>query len=101
MASKREVSEGLQYQGVDEEVVYSVDVSDWGEGPTSPTVVIKDPDGEDVSSTSLDGSPNLSGNVITTPKVKALVEGEQYRVEIKFTLEGRVLEIFFRIQAEE
>jgi hypothetical protein len=100
MANKREVNEGLQYQGVDEEVVYSITTTPWGSDPSGPTAVLLDPDGEDVSATMLSGAPNATGDVITTPIVKSLIAGELYRLDIKFTAGGQVLECYFEILAE-
>ena len=42
MLSSREVVEGTQAQGEDERVIYSLDISKWGSGPTKLSFVIKD-----------------------------------------------------------
>lgn len=104
MASKtdREVDEGLQYQGEDEEIAYSVDVSNVGDSPTSPSVVVKDAYGQDVTSTVMPtNTPSVSGNVITLSKLKNLVPGVEYRVEVKFTISGSIFEHYFRVKGQE
>ena len=37
--SIREVFEGKQTQREDEQVVYTIDVSNWGDSPSSPSLV--------------------------------------------------------------
>ena len=101
MANLREVTEGVQYQGVDEKVVYNVTSTPWGTEPSAPTAVLKDPDGDDVSATMLSGSASASGDVITTPQVLNLIAGELYRLEIIFTTGGQILECYFEIMAED
>lgn len=97
--SIREVKEGTQYQGVDEEITYTLDVTSWGSSPTSPSVVGKQA-GADVTSTIMPvGSPSVSSNVITLPKIKSLTADLTYRVEVKFTVGGNVVEAYFDIAA--
>jgi hypothetical protein len=48
----------------------------------------------------LSGSASVAGDVITTPVVKSLVAGTQYRLEIKFTVSGNIFEAFGFIDAE-
>lgn len=87
-ADDRRVAEGMQYQGADEQIVYSLTTTNWGSSPSSPSVKAYDiGDGhKDVSSTVLDGSPSVVGDVITLPKVKSLTAGHRYRIEVQFTI---------------
>ena len=101
MANLREVVEGVQYQGVNEEIVYNVTSTPWGSDPSGPTAVLTDQDGEDVSGTMLSGSPSATGDIITTPIVKSLIAGELYRLAIKFTSGGQVFECYFEIMGED
>lgn len=103
MSKKREVAEGTQPVGEDEEVVFTVDVTNWGDSPTSPSVVVKNLNADtDVTSTVMPtGSPSVNGNVITLPTIKLLTKNISYRIEVKFTIGGNVLECYIPIGAEE
>ena len=80
------------YQGADEQIAYTLTTTPWGNTPTSVAVVLKNSAGTDVSSTCLSGSASVSGDVITTPIVKSLTADAQYRLEIKFTISGNIVE---------
>ena len=90
----RRIVESPLYQGVDEQIAYTLTTTPWGSSPTSVAVVLKNSAGTDVSSTYLSGSASVSGNVITTPVVKSLVVDAWYRLEIKFTCSGNIFEAF-------
>lgn len=98
--SIREVIEGVQVQGVDEQIAYQLTTTPWGASPTSVAVVVKTADGADVTATVTSGAASVVGDVITLPVIKSLTAGLVYRVEVKFTVSGNVLECFFRIAAE-
>jgi hypothetical protein len=98
-AVTRKVTESPIGQGADEEVYYRFAFANWGT-PSSPTVVIKDSDGTDQSSTCLTGSPVVATTYVTTPKVHSLTAGEVYRLECKATISGSVLEAWCEIQGE-
>ena len=101
--STREVAEGKQYQGEDEEIVYTIDVSKWGDSPTSPSLVVKEitDDYEDVTSTvAPSGAASATANVITLPTIKSLTMNRVYQCEILFTMAGNKLETFFKIKGE-
>ena len=87
-------------QGVDEQIAYSVTTTAWGSTPTSVGVVVKNSAGTDVTSTVASGSASVTGDIITLPVIKSLTAGEVYRVEVKFTVSGNILECYFRIAAE-
>ena len=78
----REVKESPLYQGEDEQIAYSLTTTPWVSTPASPTVKIFSIKGgvkTDTSTTNLSGSASATGDIITTPLVKSLVDGTQYR----------------------
>lgn len=88
-------------QGVDEEIYYTVNVSNWGSSPSNVTVVVKDnATGEDVTASVTTGSSSVSGNVITLPKILDLEAAMVYRVEVKFAVGSNILEAWFRLYGE-
>lgn len=104
MATTRKIIEGTIFQGEDEKIAYTLDVTNIGDSPTSPTVVVKDLSGggTDVTSTVMPtGSASVSGNVITLPALTALTDGKNYRVEVKYTIDGNIFETPFLVIAEE
>lgn len=88
----RVIKEDPIYQGVDEEITYTLDTEPWGGTPTVVSVVVKNKAGEDVSATVLDGSASVASDVITLPVLESLTAEMQYRLEIKFTSGGSVEE---------
>lgn len=102
MAQIREVVEGTQHQGEDESVVYTIDVSNVGDSPTSPVLVVKDTtnDNEDVTSTVAAGSASVADNIITLQAIHSLTAVSVYRCEVAFTLSGNDLEHYFFIKAD-
>ena len=96
----RRITESPIYQGEDEQIAYTLTTTPWASSPTSPAVVIKDAAGADVTSTYASGSANASGDIITTSTILSLVAGAQYRLEIKFTVNGNVLEAWADLRGE-
>lgn len=98
MTTTREIKEGMQEQGEDEVIVYTLTVpTSWGTSPTSPSAKIYSYDSgtrtyTDVTSTKMSGSASVVGQVITLPAVTGLVDGTTYRVEIKWTDTGNTFE---------
>jgi hypothetical protein len=88
----RVILESPIYQGVDERIAYRLTTTPWGSSPSSPSVVIKNAAGTDVTATYTTGSASAAGDVITTPTIHGLVANTWYRLEIKFTISGNVLE---------
>jgi hypothetical protein len=101
MTIQRKIIESPLKQGMDEQIVYTLTTTPWGSSPSNVTVVLKDSDGTDVSGTKLSGSVSVNGDVITTPKVIGLAAGEKYRLEIKFTVSGNIVEAWAEIWGEE
>jgi hypothetical protein len=88
-------------QGEDEEIAYLLTTTPWGSTPG--TIVVKLYEGNDrtdVSATCLSGAASALADVITTPVVKSLTAGLQYRLEIKFTCSGNIFEAYCHINAE-
>lgn len=83
------------YQGVDEQIAYTLTTTPWGSSPSNPAVVVKNSAGADVTASVTAGSGSVSGDVITTPIIKSLTAGEWYRVEVKFTISGNIPEAWF------
>ena len=99
--SIREIDEGPQTQGADEKIVYSITTTNWASSPTSPSMVVKNSAGVDVSSTVVSGSISASGNIITLSAISGLTAGERYRVEVRFTAGGGApFECYFFIDCE-
>jgi hypothetical protein len=94
------ITESPLTQGEDEQIAYTLTTTPWGSSPSDVSVVLKNSSGTDVSATYLSGSASVAGDVITTPVVKSLVAGTQYRLEIKFTVSGNIFEAFGFIDAE-
>ena len=99
----REVVEGIQYQGADEIITYTLDVAAIGATPSSPVVVVKDVFGETTVTATVmpTGSPSVAGSVITLPPLKLLTAGREYRVEVKYVIGGNTLENYIPVQAQE
>ena len=98
----REVAEGRQYQGEDESIAYTLDVSAVGSSPSSVSVVVKEAfTGEAVTATVMPtNSPTVNGNVITLSALKLLTAGVLYRVEVKYTISGNILENYFEVMGQ-
>lgn len=100
-ANDREFNQSPLYQGEDEKVYYDFATTEWGSSPASVSVVIKDSQGNDVTSAVTSGSIVVSGDTITLPQIRNLRKGERYRVEVKFTVDGNELEPYLYINAQE
>lgn len=82
---------GPIYQGESEEVVYGLDITEWGSTPTDTSAYLFDDDNDDVTSAHLFGTTSVDGNVITLPTLKLLKSGRKYRLEVRFTTGGQKL----------
>jgi hypothetical protein len=98
MANSREIKEGVQDQGRDEEMTYSVTIpTTWGTPTGTPTVTVySHVNGTytDVTSTVMpSGAASINSQVVTLPEIKLLTEGVTYLVEVLFdTSEGNTQE---------
>lgn len=95
--------EGRRSQGLEEELAYTIDTTNYGGSPTGPTVTAYDLTDQyrEVTTEILSGSASLSGDDITTPIVKSLTAGHIYRIEVKFTSHGQIYEVWFEVEAEK
>jgi len=101
MTSPRQLVPGQFYQGEDEELSYSVNVGAWVAAPTGACTIVK-LDNADATSSVTSGTTSVSGCVITTPCLLNLVDGNNYRVEVKFSDDGgQIWETFFHVTGEE
>lgn len=93
-------------QRPDEQVVRTVDVTTWGDGPTSPTAAVWEvgaTSSTDVTSTAiLSGSPSVASNVISTPVVQSLEDGKRYHLVITFALGSNpALQVYWDIRCTD
>jgi hypothetical protein len=103
MAEVREMNESGLGQGVDEELVYVLDVSPWGEDPGDVQVTVYDITGgayADVSEDVLTGEASVTGNEITLPALSGLEANHRYRLEVKFTIGANTFEAWCMIKGE-
>ena len=101
--TSREVLEQDITQGVDEEVAYNLTTTPWGSSPTGVVITVWDithNNRDNVTSTVTSGSPSVTGDIITLPVILDLEEDHVYRVEVKFTAGGQVLEPYFFIYGQ-
>lgn len=103
MATMREVKEGLIYQGVDEEIVYTITTTPVGSGPINEDMTVWDMSVEprvDVTAGTTSGAMAVVGDVITLKSLESLTAGKLYRVEVEFETGGSKFERYFRVKAE-
>lgn len=100
MRIKREFKESPINQGEDEKIAYRVDISTWPSPGSSPVTKIYDMDGDDLSSTLLEGSSTVDGDYIITPIVKDLEIGQRYRLEVLYTSNTNIFEAWGYIIGE-
>ncbi|GAH88386.1 unnamed protein product [marine sediment metagenome] len=101
MSNVREVAEGTQYQGADEELAYSVTTTPWGSTPTNYSAKAYDESvDEDVTGDVFKpNTPGKSGDVITLSRLAALEVGHSYRIEVKFTdSDSDIWELYFIVK---
>jgi hypothetical protein len=104
MADIREVVEGMQYQGGDEIISYTVDTANWGGTPTSVVVAVKEStlNGANVTTTVMPtNTPSVATDVITLSPLKLLTAGYTYKVEVQFVANSNTVECFFLVKASE
>lgn len=103
MSSIREVTEGLQVQGIDETWAYTLDTAPVsGTATGTPTLTVWDEkDWSDVTATVTSGSCSLNGTVITTAKLANLRLNQIVRVRVAWTISGgQTRSCYFRLQGE-
>mgnify|MGYP001596464186 CR=1 FL=1 len=92
MPDLREVKESPIFQGEDESIAYTLTTTPWGSSPSSPVLTVKTVSGVNITSTVAPGSASAAGDIITCPAISGLQKDNRYRLEIKFTISGNVLE---------
>lgn len=104
---RREITDGLQIQGVDEEIIYRLLTSNWGGTPTSPVAAaykrnVTTQAWEDVTATVFPtNTPSISGDYIVLSKLQDLEEGAEYRIEVRWVHpNGSLVEAFARMKGE-
>lgn len=106
--SKRQILEGEQEQGVEEEITYTLTFpTSWGVPTGTPTIKGYSVNETtqamtDVTSTIFPtGSASIASQVITLPECKAMTEDVLYRVEVKCgTTNGDVKEAYALIRCK-
>ncbi len=107
MAQTREIVEGLQAQGEDEGIFYTLDTTPWGGSPAAVGVAAyiwheaTKTRGTDVSATLFpSGSPTIAANIITLAKLVAVTAGVRYRIEIAWGFSGSSFEAIAYLDGE-
>ena len=104
---KRGIQGGDQwrYQDEDEEITYSLDVSDVGSAAgavTVPTMAVATyPDGVDVTAAVTAGAMAVAGQVITLMEILNLVKGTDYCVAVRYVKDGNDLENQFFLRCPD
>ena len=95
-----QVIEGIQEQSTNEEIAYAINTTPWGGSPSGPSAVAYDVDsGMDVTATVFPvNAPSVLGDVITLSKLKLLVKGKTYRIEVLFTQGTNILECYLLVK---
>lgn len=95
----RDITQGRQSQGTDEEIIYSLTTTAWGSDPSDESISVYDlsDGGTDVTADVTSGSSSIAGDVITLPTIENLTAGRIYQVEVQFTAGGSVFEAPFII----
>lgn len=102
MAASREVIEGRQRQGTDEQIAY-VFVLPTGSAPMNPVFELWDVTGgtrTDVSETKLTGAGSVDGDEVTAPLVGGLIEGRRYRLQMTYETQGNTLSVYALLDGE-
>jgi len=94
------VAEGTQEQSADEELIYTIDTTEWTSNASSPTVVATDETTDETVTTTVfpTNTPSASEAEITLSPLKALTKGHLYRIEIKFTGGSNKWECYFKVK---
>lgn len=92
-------------QRPDEQVVRAVDVTPWGDSPSSVTTAVYRVDktsSADVTADVVSGSASVASNVITTPTVQSLTDGKLYHLELTFVLGSNpALQVYWEITCSD
>lgn len=100
----RYVTQGRQNQGEAEQIIWTVDVTNWGSSPSAPAAEALDitNNNQVVTSTVFPtNTPSALANVITLSALKNLIAGHLYRIEVSFVIGGNTEECFFEVLGED
>ena len=100
----REIKEGLQSQGSEERIAYTLTTTPWGSSPTNDAAKIFEVVAgvyTDVTTDKMTGITSVAGDIITLPVIHSLIAGMMYRVEVLFTCSGNVFEAFAYVLGEK
>lgn len=103
---RREITDGTQVQGTNEAIPYRLITTNWGGSPTNPSVAAyqRNADGTwlDVTATVFPvNSPTVSGDHIILSNCTGIVEGQEYRIEIRWTEPGGgIVEAYAYLRSE-
>jgi hypothetical protein len=105
MDDDREIEQSVQVVGIDERPVYGLNISNWGNSPSSVTLACYkylNNAWTDVTATCFPvGTSSVSGNLITLPAFVPQAIGDSYRIEVKFTITGgSILEAYALVNCE-
>jgi hypothetical protein len=107
MESIREITQGQQGVGLTERIQFALDVSAWGNTPTSLTLKseLYDMDDKTYSDNTTtvfpSGAAAAVGNIITLPVFLPHAIGELNRISIGFTCAGAGLEAYAFLMVEK
>jgi hypothetical protein len=90
----RQMKELSISQGVGESIIYTLTTTPWGSNPTVDSVIVYDVTNNtrtNVSSTVLNGTSSVSGDIITLPILYNLTVKNRYRLEVTFTVSGNIV----------
>ncbi len=86
------------------DIIYSLDVTSYGDNPINMSVIaFNASSGDDVSSIILSGTASVLGNVITFPNISNLLLNYLYKLQINFTIlsTAQPFTRFLRIQCRD
>jgi hypothetical protein len=101
MSDNREIKESPLFIGEDETIIFTLTTTPWGSSPTSPSLVVKNVKGENITSDVTTGSASVSNDIITLPSIHSLIKGNKYRMEVKFTISGNIFEAWAELRCTE
>lgn len=94
----REVLEGVQTQGANEAIAYTLSCSPAASSVVAVTVFDLTRTPTDVTATMMpSGSATISGATITLPLLQNLLEGRLYQVAVRYSDGANVVEPYFRV----
>lgn len=96
------VVEAPRKQSPDESIAYSITTTPWGSTPTSVAMYVYDVTVQgtvtDVTNTVVQGATSVTGDVISTKRIRLLTLGHDYRVDVQFTdANSNIWEASFKI----